>query len=103
MKKLLALFLLTVLPAFAADEAHTIVQKGRTFHPGEVTISRGESLIFTNNDDFIHQIYSQGSGFGFDSDEKNPGENITETFTASGTFEVHCHIHPKMKLVVHVR
>ena len=38
MKKLLALFLLIVLcAAFAADEAHTIVQKGRTFRPGEVT------------------------------------------------------------------
>lgn len=107
MKKLVLLLLLApLLPlswaAFAADEAHTIVQKGRAFHPGEVTINRGESLTFTNDDEFIHQIYSQGAG-GFDSDEKNPGENITETFTASGTFEVRCHIHPKMKLVVHVK
>ena len=103
MRKFLPLIALAALPAFAADEAHTIVQKGRAFRPGEVTIARGESLTFTNNDDFIHQIYSQGPGFSFDSDEKNPGENITETFTAAGTFEVHCHIHPKMKLVVHVR
>ena len=103
MRKLLPLVVLVVAPAFAADEAHTIDQKGRAFRPGEVTINRGESLTFTNEDDFIHQIYSQGSGFTFDTDEKNPGENITETFTASGTFEVHCHIHPKMKLVVRVR
>ena len=103
MRKLLPLIVLAAAPAFAADEAHTIVQKGRAFHPGEVTINRGESLVFTNADDFIHQIYAQGSGFSFDSDEKNPGETITETFTASGTFEVHCHIHPKMKLIVHVR
>jgi plastocyanin len=103
MKKLLSLLLLMPLPAFAADDAHTIVQKGRTFHPGEVTIDRGESLTFTNDDEFIHQIYSKGEGFGFDSDERNPGENITETFTEQGTFEVHCHIHPKMKLVVHVK
>jgi plastocyanin len=103
MRKLLPLVVLVAAPAFAADEAHTIVQKGRAFRPGEVTINRGESLTFTNEDDFIHQIYSQGPGFTFDTDEKNPGENITETFTASGTFEVHCHIHPKMKLVVHVR
>ncbi|HUE64460.1 MAG TPA: cupredoxin domain-containing protein [Rhizomicrobium sp.] len=103
MKKLVVLFLLAALPTFGADEVHTIVQKGRAFHPAEATIARGESLTFTNNDDFIHQIFSQGPGFNFDSDEKNPGENITETFTAAGTFEVHCHIHPKMKLVVHVR
>ena len=103
MRKLLPLFVLAAAPVLAADETHTIVQRGRAFHPGEVTINRGESLTFTNEDDFIHQIYSQGAGYSFDSDEKNPGENITETFTASGTFEVHCHIHPKMKLVVRVR
>ena len=103
MKKLVLFLLLAPLPAFAADEGHTIVQKGRAFHPGEVTINRGESLTFTNDDEFIHQIYSKSDSFNFDSEERNPGENITETFTASGTFEVHCHIHPKMKLVVHVK
>jgi plastocyanin len=102
-KTLLALLVLAPAPAFAADEAHTVVQKSRAFHPTEVTINRGESLTFTNNDEFIHQIYVPGPGFSFDSDEKNPGENITETFTASGTFEVRCHIHPKMKLAVHVK
>ena len=100
---LLAPFLAASWPASAADERHTIIQKGRAFHPGQVTVNRGESLTFTNDDDFIHQIYSKSDDFNFDSDEKNPGENITETFTASGTFEVRCHIHPKMKLVVHVR
>lgn len=102
-------FLLPLLPlllpaaSFAADQAHTIVQKGRAFRPVEVTINSGESLTFTNDDEFLHQIYSVSPGFGFDSDEKSPGENITETFTAPGTFTVRCHIHPKMKLLVHVR
>lgn len=86
--------------AFAADPAHTVVQSGRAFHPAEVTINRGASLTFTNNDEFIHQIFVSGL---FDSEEKAPGENLTESFPQSGTFEVHCHIHPKMKLVVHVK
>ena len=68
--------------------------------PGDVTITKGESLTFTNKDEFIHQIFVVGL---FDSEEKNPGENLTESFPQSGTFEVHCHIHPKMRLVVHVR
>ena len=87
-------------PAFAADPAHTIVQSGRAFPPLEVTVNRGESLTFTNNDEFIHQIFAVGL---FDSEEKSPGENLTENFTQSGTFEVQCHIHPKMKLTVHVK
>lgn len=89
--------------ALAADAAHTIVQKDRQFHPGEVTINRGESLTFTNDDDFIHQIYVKSPDFGFDSAERYPGQLITETFTRQGTFEVRCHIHPKMRLTVHVR
>ena len=97
---LLPALLFAPFAAMAADDAHTVVQQGRTFHPGEITLNRGESLTFTNNDEFIHQIFVAGL---FDSDEKSPGENLTESFTQSGTFEVQCHIHPKMKLVVHVK
>jgi plastocyanin len=86
--------------ALAAD--HVVAQKGRRFHPDEVTIARGDTITFTNNDEFIHQIYVAAQDFGFDTKEKAPGEADTEAFTTSGTFEVHCHIHPKMKLVVHV-
>ena len=102
MRKCLAIPLFLALGgnAFAADAAHTIVQKDRTFRPAEVTVSRGESLTFTNNDQFLHQIYVVGL---FDTEEKSPGENLTESFPQGGTFEVHCHIHPKMKLIVHVR
>jgi len=99
----LAVALLMPLAAMAADAAHTIEQKDRQFRPGEVTINRGESLTFTNDDEFIHQIYVDAPGFSFDSDERSPGQYINETFTQSGTFEVRCHIHPKMRLTVHVR
>jgi plastocyanin len=93
-------FLLVLAGPALADDPHTIVQQGRAFRPGEITINRGESLTFTNNDEFIHQVYVAGL---FDTDEKAPGQNITESFPDSGTFEVRCHIHPKMKLVVHVK
>lgn len=96
---ILAIGLLAAGAAFGQD-AHVVVQQGRAFHPGEITINRGESLTFTNNDEFIHQVYAEGL---FDSDERAPGQNLTESFTQSGTFEVRCHIHPKMKLVVHVK
>jgi plastocyanin len=96
---LVALLILAPVAAFA-DDAHTIVQQGRTFRPGEITINKGESLTFTNKDEFIHQIYVQDL---FDTDERSPGQNVTEVFPQTGTFEVRCHIHPKMKLVVHVK
>jgi len=96
MKTLLCLLLLVPSAAFADA---TIMQKGRRFNPGEITIAKGASLTFTNNDEFIHQIYVTGL---FDSDERVPGQTLVETFPDEGTFEVHCHIHPKMKLVVRV-
>jgi plastocyanin len=99
MKRFIVLLLLAVPVIAFADNGHIIVQKGRRFIPAEISIRRGETLTFTNEDEFIHQIYSDGL---FDSDEKQPGQNLSEEFPRSGTFEVHCHIHPKMKLVVHV-
>ena len=97
MKTLLCLLLLVPSAAFADA---TIMQKGRRFNPGEITIAKGASLTFTNNDEFIHQIYVAAETFSFDTKEKAPGEADTESFTTAGTFEVHCHIHPKMKRVV---
>ena len=101
MKKLAgALPIFVLVPAIAfAQTTHVIVQKGRRFTPAEVTLHQGESLTFTNEDEFIHQMYSDGL---FDSDEKAPGEKLVQVFSRTGTFEVHCHIHPKMKLIVHV-
>ena len=77
-----------------------VTQKSRAFRPAEVTINRGETLTFTNDDSYIHQIYVDGL---FDSEEKAPGENLNETFPNAGTFQVRCHIHPTMRMTVHVK
>ncbi|MBA2590025.1 MAG: hypothetical protein H0U98_15535 [Alphaproteobacteria bacterium] len=87
-----------LVPSVAFADA-IIVQKGRRFNPGEITIARGANLTFTNNDEFIHQIYVTDL---FDSDERRPGQTLVQNFPGAGTFEVRCHIHPKMKLTVRV-
>jgi plastocyanin len=87
---------------FAAG-TQTIVQSGRAFHPDQITIGAGDTLNFTNQDEFIHQIYVKSDALNVDTDEKAPGETVDITFPARGTFEVHCHIHPKMRLVVTVK
>jgi plastocyanin len=89
--------------AALADDGHTIVQSGRAFHPGEVTLNHGETLVFSNRDEFIHQIYVKSDAMSFDSDEQPPGQDVPVKFGAAGTFEVRCHIHPKMALTVHVK
>jgi plastocyanin len=99
MRRLFLLLLFLPAPALAAGE-HVVSQKGRAFRPAEMTINRGESLTFTNEDSFIHQIYVNGL---FDSEEKAPGENLTETFPSAGTFQVRCHIHPTMRMTLRVK
>jgi plastocyanin len=93
---------LTCAAAFA-DDANRIVQNGRAFHPLEITIDRGTTVDFSNEDEFIHQIYVDVEGFGYDSAEQSPGEVFHITFPNAGTFPVRCHIHPKMLLTVHVK
>jgi plastocyanin len=90
----------TTVAGHCAETGNVAVQKGRSFHPSELTIGRGETLTFTNEDNYLHQIYVDGL---FDSDEKAPGENLKEIFTKAGTFQVRCHIHPTMKMTVVVK
>lgn len=99
MIRLLVVLLLLVPLAASAQGGNIVVQKNRRFTPAQISIPRGGALTFTNEDEFIHQMYVDGL---FDSPEKRPGQNLTEVFGRSGTFEVRCHIHPKMKLVVRV-
>lgn len=98
-----SLFIVLGASLSAADTAHTVVQNGRAFHPVDITIAHGESLSFSNQDEFIHQIYVDVAGFNYDSEEQPPGETLTINFPAAGTFPVRCHIHPKMLLTVHVK
>lgn len=87
--------------AFA--ETHTIVQIDRSFKPNEITIAAGDSLAFSNQDEFIHQIYVDSDRIDYDSAEQPPGEIITIPFPKTGDFPVRCHIHPKMLLTIHVK
>lgn len=89
-------------PVLAAEQ-FTVVQNGREFHPSEISIHAGDTLVFQNKDEFIHQIYVDSPLINYDSKEQPPGQTLSITFPISGTFDVRCHIHPKMLLVVHVK
>ena len=82
----------------------TISQKGREFHPGEITIKRGDAVTIVNDDaDLIHHAYVDSPKFSFDSGDQEPGSKTDITFPVAGDFDVLCAIHPKMRLSVHVR
>jgi plastocyanin len=93
---------LLAFDAFAA-ETLAISQKKRTFNPSEIEIHKGDTLHIANDDQFTHQVYVDDPAFKFDSPESDPGAYIDIRFTAAGSFDVLCHIHPKMKLHVTVQ
>lgn len=85
-----------------AAETHRISQKSRTFSQKELSIAKGDIIHFANDDLFIHQVHVVSPTFNFDTPESPPGEGIDVEFSTPGTFEVRCHIHPKMSLKVTV-
>ena len=83
---------------------YSISQKGREFHPGEISIKRGETIQIVNDDaDLLHHAYIDSPKFSFDSDDQQPGSKTDIAFPVAGDFNVLCAIHPKMLLVVHVQ
>lgn len=86
--------------AFAANL--TITQKGRAFSSEEVTIKKGETLTFFNDDTVPHNIMSTSKGNEFNLGSQSPGATTDVTFKESGDVLVICAIHPRMKMMVKV-
>jgi plastocyanin len=87
-----------------AASKYLVSQKGREFHPGDLTIKVGETITIINDDaDLRHHAYIDSDNFKFDSGDQEPGSKTNITFPVAGTFDVLCAIHPKMKLTVHVQ
>lgn len=84
-----------------AAAVHHVTQKNRNFSMDDITIAQGDSVAFSNDDEFLHQIYV--ASINVDSAEQRPGQTITVTFSRPGMFAVRCHIHPKMLLTVRVK
>jgi len=83
---------------------YMVSQKGREFNPSDLTIKRGETIVIVNDDaDLRHHAYVDSEKFTFDSGDQEPGSKTPITFPIDGNFDVLCAIHPKMKLVVHVK
>jgi plastocyanin len=99
-----AAFLVSMGAWAAIAQQHAVSQKGRQFKPVEITINRGETVQIVNDDgDLRHHAYVDSDKFSFDSGDQEPGTKANITFPLAGEFDVLCAIHPKMKLVVHVK
>jgi len=75
------------------------------FSPRILTVSKGTTVTWTNQDPTPHQIINDpgGSGFNpglgqiFESGPLGTGESYSFTFTSTGLFPYRCAIHPAME------
>ena len=76
-------------PALAATRSVSAVDYN--FVPKSLTISVGDSVVWTNNGMAQHTVTADGGAF--DSGTLNPGATYTHTFGAAGSFPYHCKFH----------
>ena len=88
----------------SAQQVVAVSQKGRAFEPRAVEVALGGTVVFVNNDgELLHHVHSRDPRFPFDIGEQPAGTRVPVRFSARGTFDVRCDIHPRMLLRVTVR
>jgi plastocyanin len=80
----------------------TIEQKGRAFSSENVTIKKGGTVTFLNDDSVPHNIMSISPGNEFNLGSQPPGASTDVTFKVAGDLQIICAIHPRMKMTVSV-
>jgi plastocyanin len=73
-----------------------ISQENRQFDPRVISIVKGTTVDFPNDDIVFHNVFSLSKSKSFDLDIYSPGELKTVTFSRTGWVKVYCNIHPSM-------
>lgn len=79
----------------APDEA-LIDQRHQTFLPLVVLIRRGGHVVFTNNDNTMHQVYSFSSIKRFEYEIEKGHRSVPVVFDKAGIAAIGCNIHDNM-------
>jgi plastocyanin len=83
-----------------ADSAYVIKIDNFSFSPATLTVPVGAKVTWTNHDDIPHNIVS--SEQKFKSKPLDTDDSYSFTFSAPGTYQYFCGLHPKMvgKIIV---
>ncbi len=87
----------------ATAAEYEVVQKNKEFSPKELTIKVGDTVKFTNEDPFFHNVFSLSDLKTFDLGSYPKGEFKSVTFDKAGKVEVECAIPPNMLMTINVQ
>lgn len=93
---------LFLIGSTAYAQNKVVGQKNKAFTVSELTIKKGESVDFLNEDSFFHNVFSLSDAKLFDLGSFPQGESRTVVFEEAGDVEVECAIHPDMLMTIHV-
>jgi plastocyanin len=94
---------LGVLCAAAGPMTRTNIvvhQKGRAFSTANLTVARGQTVMFENDDNVPHNVMSESTDNAFDLGSQAPGTVTPVTFDKVGVVQVICAIHPRMRMTI---
>ena len=71
-----------------------VVMKNLAFDPASITVKVGESITWTNQDGFTHDVKADNGEFA--SENIEAGGTYSTVIDKPGTYPYHCGIHPEM-------
>lgn len=93
--------ILLLCGANAAREV-VIKQQDKKFSVATLQAKVGDTLVFMNNDPYVHNIFSLSDAQSFDLGSFGKGELRKVTLQKEGKIDVECAVHPEMHLTVEV-
>ena len=65
------------------------------FAPADIAVQAGTTVTWTNHDNFTHSVQFLDGGLPGDPLTMQPGQAVTFTFAAPGSYHYQCHLHPQ--------
>src|ERR1700722_18580968 len=93
-------FLMGIIVAAQAATTLNVGQHGLVLTQSSATLARGDRIVFSNEDDVVHNIHIFGPGADDSSDLglQKPGALLSFKFDRPGAYRVRCNIHPSVKM-----
>ena len=74
--------------------SHIVEIRAMQFHPSELSVQKGDTVVFINNDMVVHDVTEENSK-SWGSSPLSTGQSFSLVVTASADY--YCTIHPVMK------
>ena len=88
-------------PRPAEGAAHTVVIENMQFTPAELSVHRGDRIVWVNKDLFPHT--ATAASHAFDSGGIAAGSSWTYVASKAGEYAYGCTFHPTMKAILKVQ